>query len=395
MPGWRRLAWRLYERLPRAADLPLRLATQALLPVTNRHVPLTLLRGPVASGGSGTVLFAGVPGASAYLAQRFFAAEPAAEPLGDVPVWRVRAALDRHRATVDLVVARLDRLTASLALDDTYVAVPEWIGALAPVPADAWQLCRSRKSFAHNLARVRRAELRPEVSHAAGDFEEFYERMYVPFIRRRHGTESVVTNRARLRRCFRQGGLVWALQGEERVAGMLFRVRGRTVDLVVLGAADGTLDALRDGAIFALDLFLLDHARTLGCSVIDFGGSRPSPADGLLLTKARWNARIVENRTMFYDLHLSWDRLGGPLLGFLTRTPLIIRQSDGLAALWGPESAARIRTARSVLRSLRRLYFLGGTDETERAGVEIPTIHVDPTAQPHWRPGRTVMPPGR
>lgn len=384
--GWRRLGWRLYEHLPRAADRPLRLMTRAMLPLANRHVPLTMLRGRVASGGSGRVLFAGAPDASPWITGRFFAAEPEREPLGQVPLWRLANALARRRDTVDLVIARVDRVAGALALGRSSVAVPEWVGTHAPVPVDAAELCRRQKSLAHNLARMRRAGFRPAASHAAVDFETFYDRMYVPFIRRRHGGESIVTNRARLRRCFRQGGVMWVVRGTERVAGLLFRVRGRTLDLVVIGTADGALDALHDGAAFALDLFLFEHARRLGCTAVDFGGSRPSPRDGLLFYKARWDGRVVPNRTTFYDLRLEWHRFTPPLLDFLTRTPLIIRQSDGLAALSGPGTDTELREARRVLRGLRRLYLLRPGDDTPSNDVTIPVIHVDPMAHPTWHP---------
>lgn len=388
--GWRRLAWGAYEQLPRWADVLLRIGTRTLLPLTNRRVPLTVLRGPVASGGAGAMLLAGANGAAAaYLAHRFFVAEPAREALAAVPIWRLRAELARRRASVDLVVARLDRISATLALDASYVAVPEWVGARAPVPADARQFCRGRKSLSSNMARGRRAGLQPEVSHEMRDFHDFYDRMYVPFVRRLHGTEAMVSNRPRLRRCFRQGGVLWAVRDGERVAGVLYRTRGRTLDMVVVGTAGGDLGPWRDGAGFALELFLIEHAHALGCTVVDLGGSRPSPNDGLLAYKARWNARVVTNRTAFYDLCLAWDRLTPPLLAFLTRTPLIFRQSDGLAALWASvEPRPEIGAARAVLQSLRRLYLLGDADDASTARLEIPIIRVDPAAQPEWRPGK-------
>ncbi len=284
------------------------------------------------------MLFAGAPAAAAYLSQRFFAAAPDAETLGSVPVWRVAGELARRRPEVDLVVARLDRVSAALALDESYVAVPEWVGAQAPVPADVAGFCRQSKSLSHNLGRARRAGIQPEVSHAAADFDEFYDRFYLPFTRRRHGAENVVSNRARLRRCFRQGGIMWIRHGEERFAGLLFRTRGRSLDLVVIGMADEPFDPRREGAAFALVFHLFEHARRLGCTIVDFGISRPSLRDGLLLNKARWGARIVPSRTTFYELSLSWDQLGAPLVDFLARTPLIFRQADGLAALWGPQA---------------------------------------------------------
>ncbi len=380
--GWRRIAWRLYAHLPRAADAPLRLVTRATLPIANRRVALTVLHGPTATGGEGRVLFAGAPTAAAWLASRFFAAPPARAPLGSIPIWSIAAALARHRDTVDLVVARVDRVSAALALHATPVAVPEWVGTHVPVPTDVATACRRRKSLAHNLTRMRRAGFVPEVSHGAADFAAFYDRMYVPFVERRHGDATVVTHRSRLRRCFRQGGVMWVRRGTERVAGLLFRVRGGTLDLVVIGTAEGALDPLHEGAAFALDVFLFEHARRLGCTTVDFGGSRPSPRDGLLVYKARWDGVVVPNRTTFYDLRLGWQRLTPPVLDFLARTPLIVRQADGFAALWGPASDADLRAARSVARSLRRTYVLRADAGSADAGI----VRVDPAADPGWHP---------
>lgn len=380
--GWRRLAWRAYEHLPRSADGVLRVGTRALLPLTNRRLPLTLWRGPVAAGGSGALLFAGPRGAAAYLTNRFFVDAPTAEPRGDVPIWRLRAALAHHRADVDLVVARLDRLSARLVVDDSYVAVPEWVGALAPVPDDPWEFCRHSTSLMNNRARALRAGFERRVSHDLREFETFYDRMYVPFIRALHGDEAAVSNRARMRRCFRQGGLVFAERAGQPAMGALYRTRGTTLDLVVLGTPDGDLAPRADGAAFALELFVFEHARALGCTTVDFGGSRPSPSDGLLAYKARWGSHITATRSMFYDLALGWQRLTPALLAFLAKTPLIIRQADGLAAMIAGTDLGSVRTA---VRTLRRVYVLA-EGESPVPDLGVPTVRVDPAAEPAWRP---------
>lgn len=89
--GWRALAWRGYEHLPRSADGPLRAGTRLLLPIVNRRVPLALLRGPALSGDAAAVLVAGAT--PPYLPRRFFAAEPTHETLGHVPIWQLGAEL--------------------------------------------------------------------------------------------------------------------------------------------------------------------------------------------------------------------------------------------------------------------------------------------------------------
>src|SRR5258705_458605 len=131
--------------------------------------------------------------------------------------------------------------------------------------------------------------------------------------------EAGLSNRARMRRCFRQGGLVFAERAGKPSMAALYRRRGATLDLVVLGSPDGDLAPRRNGVSFALELFVFEHAHALGCTTVDFGGSRPSPADGLLAYKARWGSRIVTTRSMFYDLALGWDRLTPVLLAFLAK----------------------------------------------------------------------------
>lgn len=394
--GWRRPAWKAYEYLPRSADAFLRFGIRSILPFTNFRVPLCVLRGPVASGGSGTVAVAGAPGPAGYLARRFFTGDPEREFLGDVPSWRLAAELERLRDSVDLVIARLDRVSATLFLGSAWVAVPEWVGGVMSVPDDPWQFAQQSKSMQNNLRRMQRAGFRPLVSHDEQDFHEFFDRMYVPFTRNRHGAQAVLANRARMRRCFRQGGLLWALRDGVRVAGLLFRTRGRTLDVVVIGTENGERGPIGDGVAIALDLFVLEHAKRLGCTLFDFGGSRSSPQDGVLLYKARWGARVVESRTTFYDVCLSWNRLNEALLSFLAHTPLIFRQADGLAALWtiagGSETVrADITASRSVLRSLRRLYLLGVPPDESLDLAYIETVIIDPARQPDWLPaaGRT------
>ena len=378
--GWRALVWRAYEGLPRSADGLLRLATVLALPAINRAVPLALLRGATADGGSASVLTAGTSRFADELARAAFREPPTATALGTVPIWRLRREIARRRADVDLVVVRLDRVSAALALGSGYVAVPEWVGASAPVPEDLGRFCARSKSLHANAARARRAGFRMVVSHDLADFDHFYERMYVPYLRRRHGAAAMVSNRARLRRCLRQGALLFADRDGTRVAGALVRRRGAMLDLVVIGTAGGELDALASGAVFALDVFVLEYARTLGCGRLDFGGSRPSPLDGLLVYKARWGAQVIDSRTTFYDVHLWWSRLGPAVLDLLTRMPVIVREPDGLAAVWArPSSARRLREGRSVLRGLRRLHVIDATPEIlmEARAIGIPIVAVE------------------
>jgi hypothetical protein len=70
------IAWRLYERLPLAADDALKWGFRYVLPFKNLNMPVAILRGPTQLNGRlGTVIIAGSEHEAGYLIHRFFEAE--------------------------------------------------------------------------------------------------------------------------------------------------------------------------------------------------------------------------------------------------------------------------------------------------------------------------------
>ncbi|MBI4532216.1 MAG: GNAT family N-acetyltransferase [Candidatus Latescibacteria bacterium] len=161
----------------------------------------------------------------------------------------------------------------------------------------------------------------------------FYNTMYVPFIRRRHGKRAAVRNVYWLRRCFHQGGILWVLHGGRRIAGVFFQQWGQTLHLLALGTANGEWAPVKAGAIAALYYYSVEHARDLGCKTVDFGGSRPALTDGVLCYKRKWGMRLVEKRGSSYDFLVHWAYMDKPVTAFLAHTPLIFRDRGGLSAV--------------------------------------------------------------
>lgn len=316
----------------------LRWGARLLLPFTGWRVPVQRLRGPsLASGEEVHLLVAGHPRWAAMIIQQFFAGEPEVEEQARVPVWRLQRFLAAWQPAADLTLIGIDRISARLFLAENYLAVPPLISAWMAVPEDLQIYSRRHSRTESDFRRVKKQSFTSQFSRTAGDFDLFYQRYYKPYIQKRHTDNAQVAPRWMLRLAFHLGGIHWVLRKDERLAGDLVIKQGRDCIPVVTGLQDGRMELMREGALAALYVHLLEHATRLGCTRILLGGSRPALQDGVLRYKSKWLDGLTA-----HDGHLSanhvlllrWNRLNGPVAGFLSGTGLIHHDHSGYSALW-------------------------------------------------------------
>lgn len=328
-----------------------------LRPLADAIMPVTMLRGRSRGAGEpATMLVAGSLARVAWLVDRFFDQPPARESLGHVPAWRLARTLRRHGASVDLVVARVARVsTGALGFDGDWLAVPDWVGMRLVAPFDLAAIAKRSHSVAEDLRRIRRAGYATEMSQRAPDLASFYRDFYLPFARNRHREEAFVRSPRHLRRRFRRGGILWLVRGGERVAGILFERRHDVLDAVALGVAHGDLAIVREGAAAAVYAQLIELARRSGCVAVDLRGSRPSPLDGLTRYKRKWGALVYDRADVVSTTLVRWPRLSPAVASLLARLPLIFRDEGGLSVV-GVADDADPASSRRALRmpELRR-----------------------------------------
>lgn len=321
-----------------------------------RRLPVVLLRGPTnPSGQIGTLLVVGQDPWVGYLPSRFFLDEPQREGIGNVSAWKLPAVLHRLGASADLTIVRVDRLWAQKFPAKDYLAVPEWVGMRLAVPDDLDGLVRSNRSIREDMRLVRRHNLQPLVTEGEERFDEFYDFMYGPFSRARHGAMAVVKNRHDLRRRLKKGGILWVLQDNQPLAGMLFERKNTTLDLQAIGMATGELPLKKRGIMAALYYYSIVHARRLSCTEVDFRGARPSLHDGLLRYKRKWGNTLYDKTDTYYDLLVRWNGVNGVVKDFLSHTGLIFRDEGSLSAIHADESQSRQAL---WIEGLHRLYLL-------------------------------------
>jgi hypothetical protein len=352
------IASRAYERAPQ----PLVAAYQHTAPLRQVYrdwrVPVKLSHGLIKDGRPASLLVAGAGPSIDYMLGRFFT-----QPLHDETVGHVRLAdlmrtLRRLRASADMTIAQLPRLLSGWLGGGEYLHVPPWIGTRLLVPGHPEQYARRHKRIWNDLRPARHNELRPRLSHETAEFDRFYQDMYLPYATRRFGDHAAVRPLRQLRRLFHRGGtLMWIYQAEERIAAALLRQHDGCLDLLSLGLEGTGEDARRAGAIPAIYYFSLEHAKSQGCTLIDAGNCRPSPADGVTWFKRKWDVRLTLPTKAASDLLFRWERPNHAVRTFLSHTPLIIRQGRDLSLVAALNDGDVARVYQSLwMDGLQRLY---------------------------------------
>jgi len=364
IPDW---VWESYEAMPRQVQRRVKVFVRFLRSLA-QPVPVAVLRGPVKQHDQpASVILAGVQPWVEYLPHLFFEGPPKRDAVGKVPLWALPRTLERLAPSANLVIARLDRISARLLFDASYLVVPEWVDVWLTMPDDLAAMLSRSGSVQRDLQRVHKHGLRHEISHADADFDQWYDHFYVPFIRKRHAKYGYLVSRRRMRRYFRVGELLWVLQGGQRIAGMLIRKQGEVLHGHSLGTLDGDYTVVRIGAMAALYYYTFQYARAQRCPKVHFGGSRPILTYGDLRYKRKWGMRLVERGNSYVFL-VRWNRLDESVLAFLTETPLTFRDQGQLSvvAAIDCEAPATEKEAEEACRflwmpGLHRLYLLSAS----------------------------------
>ena len=174
--------------------------------------------------------------------------------------WELPALLDRLRASADLTIVRVDRLSAQKFPGKDYLAVPEWVGMRLAVPEDLDSLVRCNRSIREDMRLARKHKLQPLVTEREERFQEFYDSMYVPFSQARHGAMAFVKSRYELQRSVSKGGILWVIRDKHPLAGMLFERKNDMLDLHAIGMAPDELPLNKRGIMAALYYYSIAHA---------------------------------------------------------------------------------------------------------------------------------------
>lgn len=159
----------------------------------------------------------------------------------------------------------------------------------------------------------------------------FYEKMHVPYVRRRY-KDALIEHFSKLQYFIEKNGELLLLKTQGNVIGGVFcKQIGDTFHMLNIGLIDDSY--LKADAMDALYYFAILRAKERGFRYIDFGESRPFLSDGVLEHKRRWGGDIIPNERNKYFFYLK--NIG--------REDLIFLENDKLTAQFSPEGAKTLR----------------------------------------------------
>lgn len=296
-------------------------------------IPIYLLRGAISPAGEqGSMIIAGLRRLVDYFPHRFFSAPPRHEIVGEEVIWRLGTALENHRAQADLIIVAADRVSAGLFPRRNYLRLPSLVDARMAVPTDDNAFAKSNDGIISDLRRLRRHQYEWKITSSAAEFDLFYERFYLPYVRLRHGDLAIAQDREWLRYRYPQGEVLWTMRKGAPVAGNLICRRGDTLISVLNGVLDGDPERLKAGALAAIYMQSLEYARQLGCRYFDLGGCRPSLHDGVLRFKRKMGITLLGAHDA-HDFLIRWNAWTPGVAAFLAGTGLIYRENGGFSAV--------------------------------------------------------------
>ena len=210
--------------------------------------------------------------------------------------WKIQDLIKTYNP--DIVVAEISQIALKHYRKYNGYLIPEWAAMRIFIDRPMIEICKRQVSDFSNVARlIRKYDLTYEILTDDESFKYFYERMYLPFIRKRHKNEAWIINLNSLWRSTPSPVIIAIKEGGVIVGASIIRKSGDSLSLIYLGLLDGNEDYLRHGVIGAIYYFGILEGKKMDCQYLDVGGSRPFLTDRLTEFKLGLGAKFVSEPT--------------------------------------------------------------------------------------------------
>ena len=209
------------------------------------------------------------------------------------------AAMEPGRRGEDFLFVDTQSLIGERLVRPAHLLLPTWIRQRLPLAREWPKVIDDLPRFTRRgVSRyLRKYGFTGRVAWSGEAIHDFYHRLYAPHVRRRHRDEAVVLSEAKFRTLARGCHLVEILHEGAVIGGNLVRHVGDTMFILWCGASELTVERDLKGATDVLDYFSMLHAFESGCTSLDFGRSRPTLNDGVMMYKSKWRARLIPARS--------------------------------------------------------------------------------------------------
>lgn len=277
-------------------------------------------------------------------------------PLGSVPAPQLERTVRGVRPECAFIVEEIPWGAGAPA----ELRIPVWIETGFDLRGD--RSFERSKSMDEHRRRVRKHGLVPSYSRSEDDFREFYSDLYLPHLRKAHGSAAYVEPYEEMKAAFAEGELVLVREEGKMIGGQLLRYSEDRVRLGSMGVRGGDDACVRMGLPGALVLFSVERAKEKGCAGVSLGYSRAFLKDGPFRFKARLGASLTgefHHESGVLAVRFLKDTPG--LRGFWSANPCVALDGAGFRGAFfcerrpADEAAVQALLKDSFCRGLERL----------------------------------------
>jgi hypothetical protein len=299
-----------------------------------------------------------------YIVNLAFNSPDREDYLGKKWLWNIEKTAKAKNPNCSLIIAEVPyRLHVFTRKNRNSFYIPTWLSSRIDISSEDASLFKNKNNtLISDLRRIRRNKLHYEVTNELSQIKNFYYTMYVPYISKTHGNQTIIANFDFLIKDFKKrykfNKLLLVKNKQEYIAGLVLGLndKRRIIKLRLGGVKDGRIDYIKDGAIGSLYYFSYLYAREKGYKKIYFGDSRPFLKDGILRYKNKWKTTLYNNKDMDFLCKIISKSEG--LKGFLLNNPFIYNSKTGLCAALFITNDCDF--SKEELKKIHKDYFLKG-----------------------------------
>jgi hypothetical protein len=278
------------------------------------------------------VTYGGWGYAKPLLKSMLFDQEPVEREIGRVPFWRVSEVLGSLTSDLAFVessqhlIRRLSRQSA--------VILPFRVQFILDLQGK-WEQVeqRFRPNTRRNIGKAQRyACYEYEISRREQDVKEFYDTMYLPTVRERHGRLAAILPEREAFQYLRHGWLFLVKRDGVHVCGSLGYARKNTAEFIEMGVLNGDMQLMREGVVEAMNYLRIRWAHQAGYTTLNFGECWPFLA-GIFQSKRKWGTLVSIPSHEHKQIWMRVQRNTPAVYEFLSSNPCIIINQGELQSL--------------------------------------------------------------
>lgn len=284
---------------------------------------------------------------------------PDRKVIGNCLSIHVKKRFEKYYTASDVIMIETNRLLLTKLLRDGFFPIPEWVEFERPVIKDEkLRYSGATKSLKSDLSRIKKTRYCISVSNNLSDFDNFYETMYLPFVKQRYGENGILKSRTRLKRDFLSGFLMFVCDAEKPIAGAIVLPEKYVVRETTIGIAYGSGSALRSGVTGILDYHIHEWAANHGKKVMNVGHTRALPTDGVFFNKRKWMMRVVPDQDGVNNIAVKFNGTARKASSLIHPFPFIFQTKTGLTLLCSLDQG--VPATANQLKSLHHCYWTEG-----------------------------------